>query len=253
VIALISDVHGNLPALEAVLADIDAVGAARGEPARIWCLGDTVGYAAQPAECIDLVRARCEVVLGGNHDLAVAGDPRVSRDAVPGLFNGGPGAGIAYAVRTIGPERMAWLAAQQPSRILDNVELHHGSARDPIWEYVRTAESATGHLNLQQRELGAVGHTHMPLLWELAPGAMQAQGGLMPDGSSVVLDRGPRRVFNPGSVGQPRDRDPRAAWAILDRGTLSFRRTPYDIERAQAAIVAAGLPAETADRLALGW
>lgn len=248
-IALISDVHGNLPALEAVLADIGALA----PDVRIWCLGDTVGYAANPAECVDLVRARCEVVLAGNHDLAVVDDPRVSRDAVPGLFTGGPGAGIELAARTLGPERIAWLATLEPSRLLDNVELHHGSDRDPIWEYVRTVETATAHLQGQQRELGAVGHTHMPLLWELPPGADEAHGGLMPEGSSIVLERGTRRVFNPGSVGQPRDRDPRAGWAVLDRGTLSFRRTTYDIERAQAAIRAAGLPSETADRLALGW
>jgi diadenosine tetraphosphatase ApaH/serine/threonine PP2A family protein phosphatase len=248
-IALISDVHGNLPALQAVLADIDALA----PDVRIWCLGDTVGYAASPAECLDLVRTRCEVVIAGNHDLAVAGDPSVSRSAVPGLFTGGPGAGIDHAIRTIGPERMAYLASLQPSRMLDNVELHHGSDRDPVWEYVRTVESATAHLRQQQRELGAVGHTHMPLLWELPEGAHEAHGGLMPDGSSLVLERGTRRVFNPGSVGQPRDRDPRAAWAVLDRGTLRFHRTAYDIEQARADIHAAGLPDETADRLTLGW
>lgn len=248
-IALISDVHGNLPALQAVLAEIDAIG----PDVRVWCLGDTVGYGASPAECVDLVRARCEVVVGGNHDLAVAGDARVSREAVPGLFAGGPGAGIEHAMRTLGPERIAYLATLEPSRMLDNVELHHGSARDAIWEYVRTVEVATAHLQTQQRDLGAVGHTHMPLLWELPAGADAAHGGLMPDGSNIVLDRGTRRVFNPGSVGQPRDRDPRAAWAVLDQGTLYFRRTAYDVERAQADIAAAGLPAETADRLALGW
>lgn len=248
-IALISDVHGNLPALEAVLADIDSL-----DPAtRIWCLGDTTGYGASPAACVDLVRDRCEVVLGGNHDLAVAGDSRVSRTAVPGLFEGGPGAGIEHAIRTLGSDRIAWLASLAPSRILDNVELHHGSDRDPIWEYVRTPESATAHLQQQQRELGAVGHTHMPLLWELSEGSAAADGGLMPAGSSIVLTRGTRRVFNPGSVGQPRDRDPRAAWATLQHGTLSFRRTEYDVERARAEIAAAGLPAETGDRLQLGW
>lgn len=248
-IALISDVHGNLPALEAVLADIDALGPG----ARIWCLGDTVGYGANPAECLDLVRDRCEVVLAGNHDLAVAGDPRSAEQVEPGLWAGGPGAGIRHALATVGDERIAYLRTLEPSRLLDNVELHHGSDRDPVWEYVRTVESATAHLQLQQRELGAVGHTHMPLLWELAPGATAATGGLMPDGSSVVLARGTRRVFNPGSVGQPRDRDPRAGWATLDKGTLTFRRTAYDIDRARAAIVAAGLPQETGDRLVIGW
>lgn len=248
-IALISDVHGNLQALEAVLRDIDA---ADGE-ARIWCLGDTVGYAADAAACVDLVRDRCEVVIAGNHDLAVCGDPRADHSAVPGLYTGGPGAGIGHALRTLSEEQVAWLRTLQPSRLLDNVELHHGSDRDPVWEYVRSVESATGHLQAQQRELGAVGHTHMPLLWELPVDAATAHGGLMPAGSNIVLERGTRRVFNPGSVGQPRDRDPRAAWASLERGTLTFHRIEYDIAAAQAAIVEAGLPAETADRLALGW
>ncbi|MCB0877629.1 MAG: metallophosphoesterase family protein [Thermoleophilia bacterium] len=248
-IALISDVHGNLPALQAVLADIDA----RADEARIWCLGDTVGYGAHPAECIDLVRARCEVVIGGNHDLAAAGDDRAAERVVPGLWKGGPGAGIRHAIATIGDERMAWLRSLEPSRLLDNVELHHGSDSNPVWEYVRTVETATAHLRLQQRELGAVGHTHMPLLWELAPGAAVASGGLMPPDSRIVLERGVRRVFNPGSVGQPRDRDPRAAWASLDRGTLTFHRTEYDVARARADIAAAGLPQESGDRLEIGW
>ncbi|MCW2928766.1 MAG: metallophosphoesterase family protein [Thermoleophilia bacterium] len=248
-IALISDVHGNLTALEAVLADLDALAPG----ARIWCLGDTVGYGSHPAECLDLVRARCEVVLAGNHDLAVAGDPRSAPSVEPGLWAGGPGAGIEHALRTLGPERIAYLRTLQPSRVLDNVELHHGSDRDPVWEYVRSVESATAHLLEQRRELGAVGHTHMPLLWELPDGATEATGGLMPSGSAFVLHRGTRRVFNPGSVGQPRDRDPRAGWATLERGTLTFRRTEYDVAAAQARILECGLPQETADRLALGW
>jgi diadenosine tetraphosphatase ApaH/serine/threonine PP2A family protein phosphatase len=249
VIALISDVHGNLPALEAVLADIDS----RAPDVRVWCLGDTVGYGASPSECLDLVRSRCEVVLAGNHDLAVAGDERAAEAVEPGLWQGGPGAGINHALHVIGEDRLAWLRTLQPSRLLDNVELHHGSDRNPVWEYVRTIESATEHLRLQQRELGAVGHTHMPLLWELEPGAKVATGGLMTAGSSVLLSRGPRRVFNPGSVGQPRDRDPRASWAALDRGTLTFHRTDYDIDRARADVAAAGLPQECGDRLVLGW
>lgn len=248
-IAIISDVHGNLPALEAVLAHIDS----RGEGVRVWCLGDTVGYGADPGACLDLVRERCEVVLAGNHDLAVAGDERAAEQVEPGLWQGGPGAGIRHAIATIGSDRLEWLRTLSPSRVLDNVELHHGSDRDPVWEYVRTVESATEHLRLQQRELGAVGHTHIPLLWELAAGETAATGGMMPEGSSVVLARGTRRVFNPGSVGQPRDRDPRAGWALLDRGTLSFHRTEYDVDRARARIAQAGLPQESGDRLALGW
>jgi diadenosine tetraphosphatase ApaH/serine/threonine PP2A family protein phosphatase len=249
VIALISDVHGNLPALEAVLADIGS----RAADARIWCLGDTVGYGANPAECVDLVRARCEVVIAGNHDLAVAGDPRCADTVQPGLWEGGPGAGVRHALATLGPERIAWLRTLEPTRLLDNVELVHGSTRDPVWEYVRTVESATAHLRLQQRELGAVGHTHMPLIWELPPGATEATGGMMTAGSTLVLERGTRRVFNPGSVGQPRDRDPRAAWASLESGTLTFHRVDYDTARARDAIRSAGLPDESGERLELGW
>jgi predicted phosphodiesterase len=248
VIAVISDVHANLQALQAVLADIRARGCQR-----IWCLGDTVGYAANPAECVDLVFAHCEVVLAGNHDLAVVGDDRASVERVPGMYDGGPGAGIALAKMVLGGERLHLLAQLTPQVELDNIELSHGSSRDPIWEYVRSPETATAQLSDQQRDLAAVGHTHMPLLWERAPGAAEAHGGTMPDASSIVLEPGTRRVFNPGSVGQPRDRDPRAAWALLDGGTLSFHRTTYDIVAAQAAIHAAGLPAETADRLELGW
>lgn len=250
-IAVISDVHGNLPALQAVLERIDALDA----QARVWCLGDTTGYGAHPAACVDAVRARCEVVLAGNHDLAVTRDPRVTdRDDVPGMFEGGPGAGIEHARATIGADRSAWLAALQPSALLDNVELCHGSTLDPIWEYVRTPETAAAHLRAQRRELGAVGHTHMPLLWELHEDTDElATGGLMPAGSSVVLDRGVRRVFNPGSVGQPRDRDARAAFATLDGGTLAFHRVEYDVARARADIAAAGLPPESGERLELGW
>lgn len=248
-IAFISDIHSNLPALEAVLADIDAAS----PDARIWCLGDIVGYAASASECLDLVLARCEVVIAGNHDLAVADDARVDEDAVPGLFQGGPGAGIAHARRVLSKEQLDALGRLEPHRVLDNLELDHGSSRDPIWEYVRTPEIATLHLQQQQRDLGAVGHTHMPLLWELPDGAPEATGGLMPDGTGVELTAGVRRVFNPGSVGQPRDRDPRASWASLDDGMLTFRRVEYDIAAARAAIDAAGLPAETGERLELGW
>lgn len=247
-IAVISDVHSNLQALQAVLADIHGRGCTR-----IWCLGDTVGYAANPGECLDLVLEHCEVVLAGNHDLAVAGDERASEALVPGMYTGGPGAGIELAQAVLGPERIALLARLQPQAVLDNVELSHGSSREPIWEYVRTAELATAQLRDQQRDLAAVGHTHIPLLWELPAGAPEAHGGTMPDGASVVLERGSRRVFNPGSVGQPRDRDARAAWAMLDAGTLTFHRTTYDVAGARAAIVAAGLPTETGERLELGW
>lgn len=248
-IAFISDIHSNLTALDAVLADIDATAPG----ARIWCLGDIVGYGAQPGECTDLVFERCEVVIAGNHDLAVVGDDRIDEDNVPGLFQGGPGAGIAHAKRVLSQGQLDALSRLEPHRVLDNIQLDHGSARDPIWEYIRTPEIATLHLQQQERPLGVVGHTHMPLLWELAEGAAEATGGLMPEGTGIDLTPGITRVFNPGSVGQPRDRDPRASWATLDEGRLTFHRTTYDVVAARATIDAAGLPAESGERLELGW
>lgn len=246
-IAVISDVHANLPALEAVLAQIDELGCTR-----IWCLGDTVGYGPWPSECVDLVLERCEIVLAGNHERALVGDPSVTPDSVPGMFSGGPGAGLELARRVLRPQQLEWLAQLSPQRIVDEVELYHGSRRDPVWEYVRSGDVATGHLNEQQRGLSAVGHTHAQLYWELQPGAQLALGGRVEAGRKVRLDRGPRRVFNPGSVGQPRDHDPRAAWALLHDGTLEFRRTDYEIARTRAAVTAAGLPEQSGERLELG-
>lgn len=247
-IALISDVHSNLPALDAVLADIEGVGCSR-----IWCLGDTTGYGAHPAECVDLVLERCEVVLAGNHDLAVVDHPAASAARVPGMWQGGPGSGIAHARAMLDEPRLARLRELEPSRRLDHVDLFHASRRDPVWEYVRSPESATGHLTEQDLPLSAVGHTHVPALWELAAGEAQAVGGHMRDGMTRELGAGVRRVCNPGSVGQPRDRDPRASWALLDRGCLSFHRVTYDVQRAVAAVQAAGIAAENGERLVLGW
>jgi predicted phosphodiesterase len=242
-VAVISDIHGNLPALEAVLADIDAVGAQR-----IWCLGDTVGYGPFVNECVELVAQRCEVVLAGNHDLAVRGD------VDPASFGGTALAGVEYAKQHLDPASRDHVDQwSSPSWLIDNIELYHGSAIDPIWQYVRDEKVATPHLLTQETALSLVGHSHAQLLFELPDGASMAMGGQAGDGVVVPLSIGVRRVVNPGSVGQPRDRDPRAAWALLEPNRISFRRVSYDIPRMRAAVDAAGLPAETGERLELGW
>lgn len=242
VIAVISDVHGNLPALEAVLAQVESRGIAR-----IWCLGDTLGYGPYVNECLTTVVQRCEIVLAGNHDLGVRGD-------IPAkTFGGSAGTGIDYACQHLEPEGHALLAGLAPSRILGEVELYHASANDPVWEYVREANSALRHLSTQRSPLSLVGHSHLQLMFHLNAESDEVDGGQVQAGISIALDEGARTVINPGSVGQPRDRDPRAAYAILTPGNVEFVRVPYDIARMRAAVEAAGLPAEIGDRLELGW
>jgi predicted phosphodiesterase len=246
-IAIISDIHGNLPALEAVIEHITARGATR-----IWCLGDTTGYGASPSACLARVRSACEVVLSGNHDLAVAGDERMSQAAVPGMYRHGPGEGIALAQAQLTPDEKAYLASLPSSVTLDHVELIHGSRRDPLLEYVRTRTTASAHMHQQQVPLSCVGHSHEQLVFAWDSATQSASGGPVRGSFEYVLTPGVKHVINPGSVGQPRDGDPRAAWALLQRGVITFERTEYDVEQAVAAIIDAGLPSANAERLRTG-
>jgi diadenosine tetraphosphatase ApaH/serine/threonine PP2A family protein phosphatase len=225
-----------------VLADIDAAGATR-----IWCLGDTMGYGPYVNECMHLVSRRCEFILAGNHDLAVRGD-------IPGhMFGGSAGVGIAYARDVMDVASEGILAGLQPAGAVDGVGMFHGSARDPIWEYVRDFNSARAHFAEQPAALSFVGHTHAQLIFELPDGEDYPDGGQAEHETIVPLSAGVRRVVNPGSVGQPRDRDPRAAWALLEPTRITFRRVEYDLPRMQQAVRDAGLPADVGDRLELGW
>jgi predicted phosphodiesterase len=239
-VAVISDVHANLHALEAVLAAAD-----QERPDQIWCLGDIVGYGPQPTRCCDLVAAHADVGLVGNHDLGVLG--------TVDLDDFSPDAALA-ARWTAGilPETEAdYLASLEPSAETASASLFHGSPRDPVWEYVLSDEAAMAAIEMAAQPLVLVGHSHVALAVGLDAALT---GGLAPEGTEIALDDEPRWLLNPGSVGQPRDGDPRAAWLLLDLGsrTASFRRAPYAIERTQREIVDAGLPASLAARLAEG-
>ncbi|MCC6224394.1 MAG: metallophosphoesterase family protein [Thermoleophilia bacterium] len=264
-IAVISDIHANLHALEAVLA---AVG--REHVDALWCLGDVVGYGPHPSRCCARVAAHADVVLAGNHDLGVAGLLDV------GAFS--PEAAIAarWTAATLDQDALRWLSSLEPEAETPPAHLCHASPRDPIWEYVLAPATVAAALAAATRPLLLVGHSHAALAFELglqprdAPGAWAVsggpaahdaptvveplRGGLAPAGTEISLADGPRRLLNPGSVGQPRDGDPRAAWLLLDLGERSacFRRESYDIARTQADIATAGLPASLADRLAHG-
>jgi diadenosine tetraphosphatase ApaH/serine/threonine PP2A family protein phosphatase len=238
-VAVISDVHANRHALDAVLADVDAEGVDA-----VWCLGDTVGYGPQPNECCALVRARADLCLVGNHDLVALGELSVSD------FNEEAAAAAVWTNEVLTPESESFLRSLSPAGAEDGVELFHASARDPVWEYVLTEEAAKTTFELTTAPLVLVGHSHVALALALEDGAVS--GGLAPAATEVALDG--RRLLNPGSVGQPRDGDPRAAWLVLDtdRRFASFRRVAYPIEETQAEIRAAGLPPALAARLQRG-
>ena len=246
-IAVLSDVHANLAALQAVLADIDAVA----PDAAIWHTGDIVGYNAEPNEVVALLRMRGAVGVMGNHDAAVLGELDVK------WFNPDAAAAVKWTARHLTYESASWLHALPKISEMGAATLVHGSPREPLGEYVTAADSARENLFALSTPVLFHGHTHVPAYWALRGGQAsvvdidgRAQPLLLPS------------LINVGSVGQPRDGDPRASWVLWDRsddglgigalGTVQWRRVPYDIAQTQARVRAAGLPEFLARRLADG-
>jgi diadenosine tetraphosphatase ApaH/serine/threonine PP2A family protein phosphatase len=238
-VAVVSDIHGNLAALETVLAAIDAA-----EPEELWCLGDVVGYGPRPNECSDLVRERADICLGGNHDLAVRGTLDLAE------FSGDAAVAARWTRGVLTEQTRALLDGLEPTGERAGIALYHGSARDPVWEYVLSDEAAAATLALSPSPTVLVGHSHAALQVRWADDTLT--GGLAADGEEV--DLADRVLLNPGSVGQPRDGDPRAAFLLLDldRRIATFRRVDYDVERTQAEMRQARLPEALAARLTLG-
>jgi diadenosine tetraphosphatase ApaH/serine/threonine PP2A family protein phosphatase len=237
-VAVISDIHANLHALEAVLAEIDEA-----TPEALWCLGDLVGYGPRPNECCAIVKERADVCLVGNHDLVCLG--RIGLEE----FNHEAAAAASWTREQLDEPSRTFLDSLAPSAGVEQAQLFHASARDPVWDYVLTDEAALATLLLTTAPLVLVGHSHVALAVELRDEGL-VSGGLAPDGSERELD-GARRLMNPGSVGQPRDGDPRAAWLLLDfeRRFASFRRVVYPIEQTQNEMRDVGLPEALASRL----
>jgi diadenosine tetraphosphatase ApaH/serine/threonine PP2A family protein phosphatase len=205
-----------------------------------------VGYGADPVHCLGVVVSDAERRIAGNHDLGAVG--RVPLE----VFAPWAAAALLWTTHALGPVGRAKLERLEPLDEDGAVPLFHGSPRDPVWEYVVTADQARAALEDRRVPLTFIGHTHVPSAWRLTPdGALESAG--VPARGLLRLTEG-RWLVNPGSVGQPRDRDARAAWALYDpdAGTVAFRRTPYDVAGAQAAILEAGLPSPPAHRLAEG-
>jgi len=240
-IAVVSDIHGNRHAFEATL---DAVAAS--DAAELWCLGDLVGYGAEPDACVELAREHAAVCLAGNHDLAVTGKLPLEE------FSRGAALAVQWTQEVIGPENLAFLAALNPQAQEGAVGLYHASPRDPVWEYVLSALLAELCLDEQRHRICLIGHSHVALSFARREGEL-ASGEPQREGTRLDITSG-EWLLNPGSVGQPRDGDPRASWLLLDLDglTASFLRTDYDVAGAAAAIRAARLPDSLAERLEYG-
>jgi len=238
---IISDVHANLTALEAVLLDAGQVDA-------VWCLGDIVGYGPDPNQCVQRIQELSGLVcLLGNHDAAVCGKIDVA------AFNSEARMGVFWTRDEIEDQHKEFLLGLESHAIVDSVYLAHGSPREPIWEYVMDTRIAMSNFDLFETPFCFVGHSHFPLKFQERNDQYTADLSIPQVGSTTSMI--PRAIYNPGSVGQPRDRDPRAAYAIYDsnRQTWTCCRVAYDIPRVQLRMRAAKLPERHIKRLGAGW
>jgi predicted phosphodiesterase len=241
-IAVLSDIHANLPALEAVLADLPTVD-------EVWVLGDTVGYGPQPNEVIVTLQEMGARAVMGNHDGAAIGT------VDPAYFNPDARAAIEWTTATIDENTRAYIASLPEVRRDGDLTAVHGSPRDPIWEYITGPSIAAANLEAFDTRLCLFGHTHLPVAYQEEDGTVVSTLGL--PGDSTRLG-GNRALLNPGSVGQPRDGLRDAAYAILELNgsaeddAFAFRRVSYDIDRTQRLMREVGLPARLAERLGYG-
>jgi diadenosine tetraphosphatase ApaH/serine/threonine PP2A family protein phosphatase len=240
-VAVVSDVHGNCQALEAVIADVQA-----SQSEDLWCLGDIVGYGADPQRCIELIRQHASVCLAGNHDLGVLGKVPIDE------FSDVARSAALWTREQLSEENREFLLGLEPQDLDQDVGLYHASPRDPVWEYVLSPLQAELCFEITPLRVNLVGHTHVAL--EFHRFEDQSATGETRAGGKIVDIADGHWLLNPGSVGQPRDGDPRAAWLELDTDhwTAIYHRVEYDIDGAMWAIRAARLPEELATRLERG-
>jgi predicted phosphodiesterase len=241
-ILVISDIHANFTALEAVLADA-------GEVDETWCLGDLVGYGPDPNECIHRIRSLPKLTcLMGNHDTAAIGNLALVS------FNHDARRSLVWHKETVTKKNLTFLTSL-PSDVVvcGEVSLAHGSPRDPIWEYVMNALTARINLGFFSTPWCFIGHSHMQVVFQQCARRDSVDIVVLPPGEGYELTE--RAILNPGSVGQPRDRNPRAAYALFypEKKIWEPRRVEYDIQAVKTRILEAGLPPRHAERLAGGW
>lgn len=237
-LAVLSDIHSNLAALEAVRGDMPAVD-------EVWVLGDVVGYGPQPNEVISALQEMGARTVLGNHDGAAIGIVDTND------FNPDAAEAIAWTAGAIDANTRAYLASLPEMRCEGELTAVHGSPRDPIWEYIVSPRVAAANLDSFKSRHCLFGHTHLPVIFRADDGRIEIVTAT--DDSPVAIDS-QRSLINPGSVGQPRDGNPHAAYLVLDTESrrVEFRRVAYDIDLTQRLMRAAGLPPRLAERLAYG-
>lgn len=238
---IISDIHANLTALEAVLSNV-------GKFDGVWCLGDLVGYGPDPDECISRIRQLPNLIcLIGNHDAAVLS--QIDTDA----FNPEARQTITWTQNVISSDNIDFLKSLADKIRIDEVTLAHGSPRQPVWEYLLDTYSATRSFKYFETNYCFVGHTHLPSIFHMIDDKHAITLSIPNPNEKIELS--PRAILNAGSVGQPRDRDTRAAYALYDTDahTWEYRRTAYDIPSVQKRMEDAGLPLRHIQRLSAGW
>jgi predicted phosphodiesterase len=237
-IAVVSDIHSNIVALDAVLSSIGSVDG-------LWHLGDVVGYGPEPDAVIDRLREHKAVGVRGNHDAAAAGGAEID------WFNPDARAAMEWTRKRIGPGSLSWLKELPQQRVEDTFTLVHGSPRDPLWEYVTSLPVARANMAVLKTRYGLHGHTHIPICWREDDGRVEVVSPV--HGSSIALDDRPV-LLNPGSVGQPRDGIPTASWMVIDSDAnrCTWGRVAYDIEAVQASMARERLPERLIARLTYG-
>lgn len=234
-----SDIHANLVALEAVLQHMGPVD-------QFWCLGDVVGYGPSPNECVQTLLDLDHIIVMGNHDAAAVGA------LSPRDFNGEARRALEWTARTLDPECNTYLRSAPEQLTRNELLLVHGSPREPLWEYITTVEQAQEIFAITDNPYTFVGHTHVPLVFLLDREGNTLSG--TPGDGMLLRLAGERMLINPGSVGQPRDGDPRAAYAIVDdeQMQVEFHRVEYDIAKTQSDMRAVGASTWLIERIAYG-
>jgi diadenosine tetraphosphatase ApaH/serine/threonine PP2A family protein phosphatase len=240
---VISDIHSNLEAFKAVLADAGTVD-------EVWCLGDVVGYGPDPNACVDLLRSLPHRAIVGNHDWATLGKLDLND------FNPDARAANLWNREQLNPANLAYLQALPERLVESSFTLVHGSPRHPIWEYIIYEPTAEANFAYFETPVCLVGHTHTPAIFrQVDSGEESTCEALVPSWHVATHLRPGRWIVNPGSVGQPRDGDPEASYAIIDSEalTVEHRRVAYAVGETQTKMMEIGLPMRLAVRLGYGW
>lgn len=241
---ILADIHSNLEAFEAVLLELEKL-----KIKKIWHLGDIVGYGPNPNKCIELIKKKKIISLAGNHDLAVLGKISINN------FNPYAAQAVKINAQELSEENKKFLESLPLTlKPKENVILTHGSIRDPVWEYLLEIAQAKENFSLFKEKVLFVGHSHIPIIFEKRKDKIY-QFRFPPDKAFLKFEKDSRYIINPGSVGQPRDQNPKASFVIFDNEvlTLEYHRIEYPYQKTQEKMKKAGLPQFLIDRLAIGY